>query len=183
MKRCTVAIAFALFLSSFCIYSQVLAQNLRTELMEYFYPYGKYLYVNSNGTVLTTYELLEDGKVLRKIAEMQNNGENMLMYGDVYELSIESITDETRLAVVSRQSMHRDILGITNSYDQTYLFVLPSDTSATLWVEGDQELCMAYFTDISFWRNGEKLYRKAVKILKVTYLEDEDVQRIGEWSY
>ena len=183
MKRYTVAIVFALFLSVFGIYSQVLAQNLRTELMEYFYPSGEFSYVNDEEYSATIY--VRDGDVLKETHMIVNNGEIMPTSVTKHKLSIESITDETRLAIVSRQQGSRNIImGDSYSEDKIFLFVRPSDTSMTIWVEtvnGEKKLCTAHFTDISFWRKGEKLYRKAVKINKIMYLENGG--QVVEWSY
>ena len=172
------------------------AKDLITELVEYFYPSGEFSSYENNpgsekengGTAITTYNLL-DGDMLQEIRSIWKSIDEIeLISGKLHKFSIKLITDEPQLAIVSTQQSYRNFIGNDQwsrpTYDEILLFVLPPDRGKFVWketVNGETYTCAAGFTDISFWKDGEKLQRKAVKISKSTRLDNgKDVK---EWSY
>lgn len=199
MKRYTVAIAFFLFLGGFDI--QVMAQNLGAELKEYFYPSSSYphLYFCSsndiNATTTMVMEYMTQGNILNEVITIgprMETKEDLFSYrmrgGKMIDIKEDAIffyvIGEWRLfmGVQSNSCITTTIEG--KQVDGHVLFILPSGSGLTKWmetVEGEIYTCTAEFTDISFWKDGEKLQRKAVKISKSTRLDNG--KEVKEWSY
>lgn len=159
------------------------AQSVEAELQEYFYPFAKFSYIVTpnaeNPSMVVTYSL-SNGNILTKKTEIWNGYSAKKVTEDLYKLSIE----EDRQAIVSTQQIIQNMLGTRRASDKLTMFVLPKEDKTISWeeiVNGESSSCSARFVFISFTFEGQKLYRKAVKIERTTPLDKSS--SVKEWSY
>ncbi len=159
------------------------AQTVEVDMQEYFYPFAKFSYIMSpnseNPNMVATYSL-SNGNILTKNTEIWNGYSAKKMAEDTYKLTI----DEDRQAIVSTQQIIKNIMGSRRSSDKITMFLLPKDNNTVNWTEtvnGEKATCSAKFVYVTFTFDGKKLYRKAVKIEKITPLDDSS--SVKEWSY
>lgn len=159
------------------------AQTVEAELQEYFYPFAKFSYIvtpNAESPSMVVTYSLSNGNILTKKTEMWNGYSSKKVAEDLYKLTIE----EDRRAIVSNQQIIQSMLGTRRASDKITMFVLPKDDKAISWketVNGESSNCSAKFVFISFTFEGQKLYRKAVKIERTTPLDMSS--SFKEWSY
>lgn len=159
------------------------AQSVETELQDYFYPFAKFSYIMTpsaeNPNMVVTYSLSNDNILIKK-TEMWSGLYSKKVAEELYKLSLE----EERQAVVSTQQIMQNIMGTRRTSDKITMFILPKDNKIYSWKEtsnGATSNCTAKFVFISFTYDGQKLYRKAVKIEKTTPLDASS--SVKEWSY
>ncbi len=171
-----------LFLVSFTSL-ELTAQTVEAELQEYFYPFAKFSYVMTPNAekprLVATYSLL-NGNILTKVIEKINGYSFEKMAEEAYKLTM----DEDRQAIVSTQQIIHNVMFTRRTSDRITMFLLPKDSKSVSWTEtvnGETSNYSAKFVYISFTFEGEKLYRKAVKIEKTTPLDKSS--SVKEWSY
>lgn len=169
--------------------SETIAQDLETELREYFYPFSSYhLYFrtpdNANATMTMVTEYVAGVDILNEVGTIgprMKTKESFLAYLNSGGEMKTIMQTETPYYIDKERSA---IVGVLPTREPIVLFILPSGSGLTKWtegVEGETYTCTAVFTDISFWKDGEKLHRKAVKISKSTRLDNGT--EVKEWSY
>lgn len=129
--------------------------------------------------MLATYSMSKDN-ILIKTIETWNGYSTKRISEEAYKLTL----DEDRNAIVSTQQIIQNMMGTRRTSDKITMFILPNDSEIVSWTEsvkGETTNCSAKFVYITFTFEGEKLYRKAVKIEKTTPLDDSS--SVKEWSY
>lgn len=159
------------------------AQSVESELQDYFYPFAKFSYLMSpnseNPNLVATYSLY-NGNILTKTIEMWNGYSTKKMSEETYKLSM----DEEKRSILSTQQVTQNMMGVRRASDRITMFVLPKDSNPVRWTEsvnGEKSACSAKIVYITFTCEGEKIYRKAVKIEKTTPLDKTSSAK--EWSY
>lgn len=159
------------------------AQNVITELQEYFYPKGEHSYVRTPNSgehnMISTYEIYR-GNTLNEILTAKSGASLMKMK----EMHSKFMIDENRKAVISTFQIHQNPLtGVNRTTNHITLFILPEDKVVN-WKEtenGEISNCSAKFVYVSFVCNGKKVYHQAVRIEKAIPLSSSKF--VKNWSY
>lgn len=186
-KILTIGKKISLIFWGIMVCFQASAQDIPSELAPYFYTYKELTYSmnagsNSMRRTRNLFKVENDDNLLclMEITSDIWRGERINMNEIAYVLSI----DKERQAIISTfQAKKNAITNIREASDNITLFILPKDSNPIKWKENhDGEIydCSAKFVYISFWSEGKKLYRKAVKIEKATPVESGTLK---EWSY
>lgn len=157
-------------------------------ISDYFYPMNKFQYTirmagNQSSFIRKEYKISNSGigQFLEVTTELYQNAYNHTTTGQTaYVLS----KDNTRNAIISdRQVYYNKLTGPQNKTDHLTLFILPAKGKVEKWFETNREekySCTAEYVDITF--NGFYLGQKAtaVKITKITKLNNEELKT---WEY
>lgn len=149
------------------------AESESENLSEYFYPYMTFNYImtpNAKNPCQTKSFQMVKNNVLTEKTEIWQGLYSTKVAETVYSVSI----DESGKKIVSnRQIVSNARFGNSKHNDNITLFVLPSDDDVVEWTETvnkEEFKCKARNTYVSFCYDGEKIYRKAIKITKTTPL-------------
>ncbi|MDE6308122.1 MAG: hypothetical protein K2L79_04875 [Bacteroidales bacterium] len=162
------------------------AQDIPSELASYFYTYktSSYSFNNDGDDLSRTYNLFKNsyGRLCLKRVTSVMWDESIDLNEDTYILQI----DKERQAIISEQQFYKNNFYARSqwAFDKTILFILPKDSNPIEWTEEPEDSfvtrCTAKFVYISFWSEGKKLYRKAVKIERTPTI---DYLLVKNWTY
>lgn len=160
------------------------AQDVSSELQEYFYPFAKFSFLHSpdsdpSAKMISMYSITKSGDILKREMEVYNGLSASPVGEHLYKLSI----GNSGRSIISNRQIYKTPFGVRQGSDKLTLFVLPEGDKAVEWEEkngDDVYQCRAQFVYITFWVDGKQLYRKAVKIEKETPLDSSSVKT---WSY
>ena len=157
-------------------------------LSDYFYPMNKFQYtvkVEGKQSFFTRreYKISNSriGQFLETNTEVYLNAYN---HSSIAQAAFVLSKDNNRNAIISDKQVYYDkIKGPQNRTDHLTLFILPDTGKIEKWFETDRGSmlsCTAEYVDISF--NGFSLGQKAtaVKITKITKIDNTEIK---EWSY
>lgn len=149
------------------------AEDKSEDLSEYFYPFMTFYYImspNAENPCQTKSFQIARNNVLTEKTELWQGLYSSKVAETAYLLTID---ESGRKIISNRQIVFNARSGKSMCNDNITLFVLPNDNEVVEWTETvNREVfkCQACNTYVSFYYDGEKVYRKAIKITKATPL-------------